>query len=153
MSSYSLKKLNAGFTLIELLVVVGIIGILAAVGVVAYSGYVTSSKVKSAENIIQQMALAQTEYYSDKGNYYTQDDGCTPDSSNTSKISGSDALDVPVPDNIDFVFCVQKKNTINYEIIAESTVIFNSDTKEKCEIKFDNISNKPKKTSAEDCES
>ena len=33
-----------GFTLIELLVVVSIIGILAAVGVTAYSGYVTGAK-------------------------------------------------------------------------------------------------------------
>ena len=45
---------HRAFTLIELLVVVAIIGILAAVGVVAYNGYTGAAKVNSVKTFHQQ---------------------------------------------------------------------------------------------------
>ncbi len=84
-------KLIRGFTLIELLVVVAIIGALAAIGTVAYNGYVGGAKQSAATNAMQQIALQEQEYESINGSYFIQA-ACTPDDDTVDEIN-SDLFD------------------------------------------------------------
>ena len=112
---------SSGFTLIELLVVVAILGIIAAIGIVSYNGYVSSAKKTSAKNIMQQISLGQTEYYSDNGSYYIQKNSssCSPSDSTSNAIEtellgGSDSITEEVGYNI----CIAKDGS-NYKILAK----------------------------------
>ena len=61
------------------MVVVAILGILSAVGIVSYNGYVTSAERNSAQNLMQQISLGQSEFFSDNGNFYSvTENTCTP---------------------------------------------------------------------------
>ena len=79
------------------MVVVAIIGILSATGIITYNGYIKGTKQKSAENAMQQISLAQTEYYSNNGEYHNDGDACTPTETTSNLIetklfSGGDVI-------------------------------------------------------------
>ena len=73
---YNLKtRFLAGFTLIELLIVVAIIGILSAVGIPMYNGYILDSKESAAKNNLRSISLMESDYFSENNEYYWTDSG------------------------------------------------------------------------------
>ena len=114
---------SSGFSLVELIVVVAIIGVLAAVGVVSYNGYVAGTKMSTAKNAMQQISLAQSEYYSNTGSYYITggDANCTADSDSSEDIEDNlfDSENA-IPDDIDFEICTFG-NTASYTVKAQET--------------------------------
>ena len=87
----------------------------------SYNGYVGSAKKRSAENVMQQISLGQTEYYSDNGMYYRNSNGtsCNPTSTTSSAIEtnllgGTDSI----TSEMGYELCVANDAT-NYKVFAK----------------------------------
>ena len=87
----------------------------------SYNGYVSSAKKRSAENVMQQISLGQTEYYSDNGIYYRNSTGtsCNPTSTTSSAIEtnllgGTDSI----TSEMGYELCVANDAT-NYKVFAK----------------------------------
>lgn len=64
------KPKTAGFTLIELMVTVAILGILAAIAIPSYNGYVLTAKMTEAENNLAALRLAEEEFFLENNTYF-----------------------------------------------------------------------------------
>ena len=131
-----------GFSLIELLTVVAIIGILAAVGVVAYTGYVSKARKSSAENAMMQIGLAQTEYYSNIGQYFATTSTCDTTTSQGIENNLFDGGDI-ITDESGYQMCIEIVGS-NYEITAISS-------RDGCTLKMSGVSGRPEEEPKGSC--
>ena len=110
-----------GFTLVELMIVVAILGIIAAIGVPMYTGYVDTSRVTGAHTGLRQIYLQQEQFFTDNNAYYANTNTCAADFTaniNTDLFAGRQAL---INDN--YTFCVQQPATTTDEFTAIATEI------------------------------
>ena len=147
---------SSGFSLIELLVVVAILGILSTAGILSYNGYIKSTKRNSAENLTQQVALAQSEYYANGSSYYgttigdpsVEPTGCTANPTTNSAIESNlfdaDSYKV-IPEEINFWMCIVS-NGASFKISAqEYSNILNTASHTGCRIDLE-LRGRPERT-------
>ena len=65
-----------GITLIELLVVVAIVGVIAAIGVPAFTGFVSNARARDAQMTLRTVIAAQENYRLLNGGYATVSSNC-----------------------------------------------------------------------------
>ena len=116
---------SSGFTLIELLVTVAIIGILAATSVIAYNGYINSSKKTTVKSLMQTISLAESEWYSETGSFFvnSEDEECNPSNTSLEDINTTlfDSEDV-IPDDLGWFVCVASAaDGGSFQVFAEKT--------------------------------
>jgi len=70
-----LRYNQSGITLIELLVVIVIVGILAAVAIPSYTGYLQRSRRADAKVALEQLRAAQEMFRAERGRYVNTADG------------------------------------------------------------------------------
>ncbi|MBS1154431.1 MAG: putative type 4 fimbrial biosis transrane protein [Proteobacteria bacterium] len=67
-----------GFTLIELMIVIAILGVLVAIAVPSYTGYVRRARLTEAFDTLASHALRMEQAYQNNNNYGTAANTCVP---------------------------------------------------------------------------
>lgn len=108
---------NEGFTLIELLIATALMGILIAVAVPKYLGYVDNSKTSVVKNNLRTIYMQQQEYFQRNNVYYRSGTSCTDSNSaiNTNLFSGQSVLTT----SEGFYYCITQTTTTDFTARAQ----------------------------------
>lgn len=107
--------MNKGFTLLELIITVGIVGLLAAIGVPQYIGYVDGARVNTVKDNLRGIYLQQQEYYQKNSAYYITGNTCGDSASsiNTNLFNGSNIIV-----NNRFTYCITQSTVDDFSAKA-----------------------------------
>ena len=67
---YCRQQSHTGYTLIEIMVAMVILGILAAIAIPAYNGYIRTARMAEGSDSIALLHLAQLEFFEESGNFF-----------------------------------------------------------------------------------
>ncbi len=111
--------MNKGFTLLELLIVLGILGIIAAIGVPQYIGYADSSRLTTVRNNLRNIHMQQQEFYHRNNAYYSTGAVCANNTAaiNTNLFGGQNII---VNDR--FTYCITQTTVDNFTARATEDV-------------------------------
>jgi len=103
-----------GFTLVELMIVIAILGIVSAIAIPAYTGYIETARMTEAKNNIAALKLAEEEFFLENNQYFYD----TTDS-NTNLANASQGLwsASAGDDGVNFTYTVSGSGN-SYSILA-----------------------------------
>jgi prepilin-type N-terminal cleavage/methylation domain-containing protein len=103
-----------GFTLIELLVVVAIVGILATVGTVMFTGFINDAKESTAKNSLRSISLLEADYRTEYNDYFGTPTGDQTYYINQYLFGGKKTLD----EQGDYKYYITRYNSSSYKAYA-----------------------------------
>lgn len=106
-----------GFTLIEMLITVALIGILSAIAVPQYRGYIDNTRLTNAKNNLRAIYMKEQEYFTNNNGYYSP--GACGDNAtviNTNLFSGQTIIS-----DAYFTYCITQTATTNFTARATRT--------------------------------
>jgi type IV pilus assembly protein PilE len=96
-------KYHRGFTLIELMIVIAILGIVTAIAIPSYNGYISGARLTEAQNNIAALKLAEEEYFLENNTYFYNN---TNDNTNLSNAGGNLWTATAGDGGVNFVYTV-----------------------------------------------
>ena len=105
-----------GFSLMELMIVIAILGIVSAIAIPAYTGYIETARMTEAKNNIAALKLAEEEYFLENNTYFYKEgtnDELSDESGGLWIATGSDGA-------VNFTYTVSALGN-SYSIMATGT--------------------------------